>query len=185
MKCLPGLTSGTLGMAATILALAYLAPGNAQDFRGSINGYVTDNSGAMVPNAKIQAVQQDTGAIYNTVSSGSGQFQFQDMPLGKYRLTITASGFQVTKFDDIPVSARVVYSAPVTLTVGEAVTTVDVQADQIVLDTSSQTLSTVISTQLVGDMPRNGRDYTQNIILIPGSNVAGGSGITSIIMAGA
>jgi hypothetical protein len=181
MKYLKGNVYAAVGAATFLLALL-IAPmrSHAQTFRGSISGYVADSSDAVVPNAKVQALSQGTGATYDTVTSSSGQFQFQDMPLGKYQLTISAAGFSSVKIDEIPVSAGVVYSVPVKLTVGEQATTIDVHADQLVLDTATTALTTIIDTQSIGDMPRNGRDYTQNILLIPGSNVAGGSGITSI-----
>src|SRR5260370_35437842 len=76
-----------------ILVVLSLAVGvNAQTFRGSINGTVTDPSGAVVPNATVKATETATGLDHNTVTTSEGQFSFQDIPLGFYKGSVTATG---------------------------------------------------------------------------------------------
>jgi hypothetical protein len=152
----------------------------AQNYRGGVSGSVEDASGAAIPDASIHAVATDTGVAYDTRSSSSGRFEFRDLPLGSYQLTITAKGFSTVRIDKVPVSAGLIYSVSVKLSVAAVASTVEVAADALSLDTSSTALTTVMPTEAVQDIPRNGRDYTQDILLIPGSNIGGGSGVTSI-----
>src|SRR5216683_2912229 len=83
-----------------ILVVLSLAVGvNAQTFRGAINGTVTDPSGAVVPNAQVKATENSTGIDHTTVTTSDGAFAFQDIPLGFYKVTVTASGFPVYTVD--------------------------------------------------------------------------------------
>ena len=94
-------------IAFTLTILCALS-GNAQTFRGGINGTVTDRTGAAIANATVVAVQTDTGVTRTTVSSSGGEFLFQDLPLGAYSVTTTFSGFQTVKTDKIMVSAGII-----------------------------------------------------------------------------
>jgi Carboxypeptidase regulatory-like domain/TonB dependent receptor len=168
--------------ALTIYFVVLLATptGFAQNYRGGISGTVEDASDAAIPNASIHAVATGTGVGYDTTSSSAGRFEFRDLPLGTYQLTITVTGFSTVRVDNVPVSAGLIYNVPVTVSVARQSATVEVSADALSLDTSSTALATVMPTQAVQDIPRNARDYTQNILLVPGSNIGGGSGVTSI-----
>src|SRR5215469_11586481 len=78
---------------------------NAQTFRGTINGTVTDPSGAVVPNAQVKATEVATNIDHNTVTTGDGQFAFQDIPIGAYKVTVAATGFATTTVDKVQVVA--------------------------------------------------------------------------------
>ena len=75
---------------ATIL-IAVSAYG--QTFRGAINGTVTDPSGAVVAGASVKATNTATGVSLNTTTTSDGQFSFQDLPLGTYKISVSAAGF--------------------------------------------------------------------------------------------
>jgi len=77
-----------LRMMPVAVFLALLAPISlvAQTFRGGIAGTVTDASGAIVAGAAIKMVSPDTNYTREGVTSSSGEFTFQDLPLGKYEL---------------------------------------------------------------------------------------------------
>jgi hypothetical protein len=164
-----GLKSAFIRVGATALVLALMAlAGHAQTFRGAINGTVTDPSGASVPNAQVKATETATGIEHNTVSTSEGQFSFQDIPLGFYKVTVTATGFPPYTVDKVEVLAGTIYSLPIKLSMQQQSTTVEVSAATLTLDTTTQTQNTTISTQLVQDLPLNGRDFTQLIALAPG-----------------
>src|SRR6266404_5122694 len=95
---------------AILVVLSLAAAANAQTFRGSINGTVVDPSGAVVPNAQVKATQSATGIDHNTVTTSEGQFSFQDIPLGLYKVTVTATGFPAYTVDKVEVSAGMIYS---------------------------------------------------------------------------
>ncbi len=164
--------------AASLLLLAAPAALHAQTFRGSIAGTVTDATGAAVPGAQITATETATGDRHTMASSGAGDYSFADLPLGAYTVTVTAQGFATTKVDKVPVSAGVVYSLPVKMSVAQAAETVEVSAAGLSLDTESTTQTTVLPNQTVQNTPMNGRDFTQLIAITPGfaGYSAGGTG---------
>src|SRR5580700_12113823 len=82
-----------LAGACAIALLLVVGVAQAQTFRGAINGTVTDPSGSVVPNAQVKAAETSTGIEHTTVTTTDGQFSFQDIPLGLYKVTVTASGF--------------------------------------------------------------------------------------------
>ncbi len=157
---------------ALLLAMAMLialpGPVVGQTFRGGINGTVTDQSGAVVPGATVEATDTATNAGHKTISSSAGEFSFQDLPLGSYTITVTASGFKSTTVTKVPVTAGVIYTLPVKLGVAAAGETVEVNASGLALDTTSTTQTTDIPEITVQDIPLNGRDFTQLIGLAPG-----------------
>jgi len=162
-----------------ILVVLSLAVGvNAQTFRGAINGVVTDPSGAVVPNAQVKATENSTGIDHTTVTTSDGAFAFQDIPLGFYKVTVTASGFPVYTVDKVEVTAGTIYTLAVKLSLQQQATTVEVSAAALTLDTTTQTQNMTITSDVVQDMPLNGRDFTQLIGIAPGFGgyAAGGFG---------
>ncbi len=140
----------------------------AQTFRGAINGTVTDPSGSVVPNAKVTVTEIATGVERSTLTTSEGQFAFQDIPPGLYKVAITAPGFSRKTVDKIEVTAGNIYTLPVGLVLGQETTVVEVSADALSLDTTTAMQSTTIQTDLVQNIPLNGRDFTQLIAVAPG-----------------
>jgi hypothetical protein len=163
---------------AILVVLSLAAAANAQTFRGAINGTVIDPSGAVVPNAAVKATEGNTGIDHNTVTTSDGAFSFQDIPLGFYKVSVTASGFPVYTVDKVEVTAGTIYTLPVKLSLQQQATTVEVSAAALSLDTTTQTQNMTITSDVVQDMPLNGRDFTQLIGIAPGFGgyAAGGFG---------
>jgi Carboxypeptidase regulatory-like domain/TonB dependent receptor len=141
---------------------------NAQTFRGAINGTVTDPSGAVVPNARVKATEVATGVERSTVTTSDGQFAVQDIPLGLYKVTVSAKGFRDYAADRVQVVAGTIYTLAIKLTVGEATSVVEVSADAITVDTTTTTQTNTLSAETVQDVPLNGRDFAQLIAVAPG-----------------
>src|SRR5437660_10066689 len=112
------LLSFTIFGVSFVLVLFFSVTGYAQTFRGAINGTVTDPSGALVAGANVKATNTATGVVLSTVTTSDGQFAFQDIPLGSYKVACTASGFSPVTVDKVQVTAGVIYTLPVKLTVG-------------------------------------------------------------------
>ncbi len=153
---------------ALLIFLAVGAWGHAQTFRGAINGSVTDPSGAVVPKAAVAAEDTATGVEHSTVTTSDGQFAVQDLPLGTYKLTITASGFAVSTTDNIAASAGTIYTVPVKLVLAQSSVTVEVSAADIALDTTTEAQTTTVAGASLQNAPLNGRDFTQLIAVQPG-----------------
>jgi hypothetical protein len=149
-----------------VLSLAVAA--NAQTFRGAINGTVTDPSGAVVPNATVKATESATGIDHTTTTTSDGAFAFQDLPLGFYKVTVTATGFPAYTVDKVQVVAGQIYTFQVKLALQQQTTTVEVSAAALTLDTTTQTQTMTISEDVVQNIPLNGRDFTQMIGVTPG-----------------
>ena len=152
-------------LASTLIAVSAYG----QTFRGAINGTVSDPSGAVVTGAGVKATNTATGVTLNTVSTSDGQFAFQDLPLGTYKIEVSAAGFRATAIDNVAVTAGGAYTLPVKLSPGATGTTlVEVSAAALTLDTTTAAQDNTIPTQEIADVPMNGRDFTQFIAVQPG-----------------
>jgi hypothetical protein len=149
-----------------LLLVAGLASG--QTFRGAINGTVTDPSGAVVANAKVKATEVATGVDHNTVTTNDGQYAFQDIPLGTYKVAVTASGFATFTADNVQVIAGSIYTLQIKLKMAQEVQTVEVSAAALTMDTTTSTQTQTIEAEVVQDIPLNGRDFSQLIAVNPG-----------------
>ena len=78
---------------AILIAFSLAVAADAQTFRGTINGTVTDPSGGLVPNATVKATEIATGIDHTTTTTSDGAFAFQDIALGFYKVVVTATGF--------------------------------------------------------------------------------------------
>src|ERR1700747_748747 len=110
--------------AAVVFVMLFAVAGFAQTFRGAINGTVTDQSGAVVASAAVKATNVATEVAISTVTTSDGQFAFQDIPLGTYKVSVTASGFRSVTVENVSVTAGSIYTLPVKLSAGSAGTTV-------------------------------------------------------------
>jgi len=153
---------------AILIVFSLAVAANAQTFRGAINGTVTDPSGAAVPNATVKATETTTSIDRTTTTTSDGVFAFQDVPLGFYKVTVTASGFPAYTVDKVEVVAGQIYTLQVKLTLQQQTTTVEVSAAALTLDTTTQTQNMTIASDIVQDVPLNGRDFTQLIATAPG-----------------
>src|SRR5579863_3482965 len=151
-----------------VLFLSDVAFLGAQTFRGSINGTVTDPSGALVPNAQVQAIETATSVNHNTVTTADGQFSVQDLPLGDYKITVTAYGFALYTADRVRVTAGSIYTLPVNLSLAQENRSLDVSAALLTVDATTATQSDSIPEEALQNMPLNGRDFTQLIAIAPG-----------------
>lgn len=153
--------------------IAIAATVSAQTFRGGVTGVVTDGTGAAVAGAVVRLVSPSTGLTRNTLTSSAGEFVFQDLPLGAYEATVKQPGFEEIKVSNINVEAGRMVNLPINLAVAKQSTTVEVAASAVTIDTSSTTLTSVLPTKTILDVPLNGRDFTQLLKLNPGVNAAG------------
>ncbi len=163
-----------------LVVLSFAAAADAQTFRGAINGTVTDPSGAVVPNAAVKATENSTGIDHNTVTTTDGAFSFQDIPLGFYKVAITASGFPVYTVDKVEVVAGTIYTLNVQLKMGGGTTTVEVSAAALSLDTSTPTQTMTIGEAVMDAVPIAGRDFTQLIGVQPGAGGVNVNGFVSV-----
>ncbi len=144
-----------------------------QSFRGGISGTVVDSSGATIAGVEVKLLDTGTGLTRSANSTSSGEFLFQDLPLGSYSITVTNAGFQTETIKDISVQAGKVFNLQAKLSVASQATEVQVEANATTVETSSTALTSVIPTKTILDVPLNGRDFTQLLKLNPGATPSG------------
>jgi hypothetical protein len=179
-----------LVLAIAAIALLCAVSALAQVVKGSISGTVTDPQGAVVSGATVKAINDATGATLVTASDNSGSFHFNLIPVGTYRVEMTATGFKTTVQNNIVVAAgRDSGLGAIPLTVGEVTTAVEVTADAPLIETTqSQVTNTFSGTQLTTFAGVTENQGLDNLALfIPGvvaardngfSNTNGGTGFS-------
>src|SRR5260370_38613943 len=134
----------------------------------SLNGTVTDSSGAAVPSAKVTATNPATGLTRTTATDQSGLYSFQQLPVGSYDLTAEATGFKVSKRTGVSLTVGAVATVDIPLEIGTAQETVSVTAEVPVVETTRSQTSTTVTTKQVSDLPINGRNFLDFTVLAPG-----------------
>jgi hypothetical protein len=156
----------TLSITA-LLCLALSAP--AQEFRGTLSGHVTDPSGALIPNASVVAVNNDTHQSWNTTTTSSGSYQFPYILPGNYTVTVKADGFKTTVQENVVLQAGESPVLNLALQVGTLSETVNVADTAPLLDADNGVGNSVLQTRELENVPMAGRQIYNMINTVPGS----------------
>jgi hypothetical protein len=135
---------------------------------GTINGTVTDPSGAAVVGAKVIATNLNTGLTRDTTTANDGGYVFPLVPVGFYSVTVEAQGFRRFEQRGIEVRTDQFASVPVSLQIGSATQSVTVDANAQMVQTQSGALSEVVSERKIVELPLNGRNAATLVLLTPG-----------------
>ena len=130
-----------------------------------IQGVVSDPSGAAVPKAEIKAIQTNTQFVKTTVSHPDGTYVLVDLPIGPYRIEVSAGGFKSFVQSGIELEVGNRLSVPVTLQVGSVNQEVIVNSAASQIDTEKSSISEVVSERSINSLPLNGRVATQLVLL--------------------
>jgi hypothetical protein len=141
----------------------------AQTFRGSIQGSVTDATGAAIPDAQVVVSNSEIGVKRTVDTDANGNFTVTELPLGKYIVTSSKTGFRTELMRNVEVTLGVITRANLTLSPGQVKETVDVSADVPLIDTSNVTTGDTIEGEQAASLPVNGRDFTKLLVLVPGA----------------
>src|SRR4029077_8148482 len=140
----------------------------AQQITGSIRGTVTDASGAIVQSAAVTARHVETGLTRTTFADNTGAFVLLELPVGHYRLTAGAKGFQEYIQDGITLDVNETANVPVRLAVGAETEHIQVMADAQLIQTTATSLGSVVDQSELVDLPLDGRNFSQLGLLQPG-----------------
>ncbi len=132
----------------------------AQVDQGSINGTVTDTTGAVVPNAQAILLNTDQGLTLEITTNDSGEFTFSPVRIGNYTLTINAKGFARTTQQNLTVNVGQHLLVNVQLKPGSSTETVEVSAAPPQLQTEEASVGQVMTEKSVNSLPLNGRNFT-------------------------
>ena len=156
---------------ASMITTAFAMAGTAAhaQFRASIQGTVTDTTGAAIPNATLTLTDIDTGRTFTANSNASGVYNFNALAPDHYKLSATAAGFKQQLLDDVHLIPEQANSLNVQLSLGEATTTVNVDAAEVaVLDTETASTSGQVDSNQIQHLPSPGRDIFSLVQLAPG-----------------
>jgi hypothetical protein len=164
-----------------ILILCLTGLALAQTDTARLYGTITDPTGAVLPNATITLTDAANGRMVTALTSDSGSYVLNALPVGRYHLEVKKEGFK-TATVDLALQVSQVQEVSLKLETGSATTTVEVTGDVPIVDTATSSAGEVIEGRQVVDLPLNGRNFSSLALLTPGvsrgaySNIATGTG---------
>ena len=170
------------GYSLAVLCALVCASLSAQSVStAQINGTITDSSGLAVPGAEVKATQTATGLSRAATSAADGAFVLPNLPIGPWQLEITKEGFSKYIQSGIVLQVASNPTIEAALKVGSVAEQVLVQADAAMVETHSTGVGTVIDQQRVVDLPLNGRNPAELIILSGAATPGDGAGYLNTI----
>ena len=153
-----------------LCAAAAVAPLEAQFEYGEILGTVRDVSGAVISGAKVTVRGLGTNVQSSTLTNEQGNYSFPDLRSGSYEVLTAVAGFRPAKSDALLLRVSDRLRMDLTLEPGQVDEQVTVQAEVApLLETDTSTRGQVIQSQQIEELPLNKRDYTQLVLLVPGT----------------
>jgi hypothetical protein len=150
---------------------------------GSIGGVITDQSGALVPNAQITVINPQTGVPEKTTSLKDGRYLFNNLAPGPYEMKVEAAGFKTYTSKGIQVHVSDKLTINISLEIGESRETVSVVAEAPLLRTEDAQTGEVINNNFISNMPQFNRNPFALLNLsgdVAGSTITNASGQNSI-----
>ncbi len=132
----------------------------AQVDTGAILGIVKDQSGGVVPGAKVSITSEDTGLTLNTTSDASGNYIFTPVHIGNYTVEVQYQGFETVKHPHVQVQVQQQVVVNFQLSPGQVTQTVEVNAAPPALQTQNASVGQVVTSHQINNLPLNGRNYT-------------------------
>lgn len=158
--------------ATLIVILALPVSLTAQVTTASISGIVTDPSGGIVPGAQVKATQIETNFTRNAVTDAGGQYSIKFLPVGDYRVEITAAGFKTFTQTGIVLEVNRNARVDTILQVGALTETVQVSSDAPLINTADATIGRTVDNKEIQNLPLVNRDLYSLLSLTPGVDSA-------------
>jgi Carboxypeptidase regulatory-like domain len=167
-----------------VFAFAFAATAGAQIDRAGLTGTVRDGENRAIQGARVTATHLATKQQYQTVTSTSGTYDLPELPIGDYRVSYSATGFQERDLESVEETVGHTRTLNTVLSVAGVTEHVEVTDVGGQLDQTSAALGTRIEQQQVKQLPLNGRNWSTLTALAPGAVDTGGSNQRSIRFAG-
>ena len=173
------------GLLVMLLSVAGLVPPvvTAQQSTANVNGVVKDSSGAAIANAQVELTNVNTGVVRKTGTNSDGIYDFPSVVPGTYSMQASATGFSVVSQPPVTLQVGQTATFDFQMRVGATSSTITVNAAAPALETATAELGTVVSPKEMNDLPLNGRNFTQLLLITPGTvnlntdqNSGGGGG---------
>src|SRR6266481_745685 len=155
---------------AALLLLAALTPCCmvGQSESASVSGRVTDQQNAVIPNVEVEIRNVDTNSTELTKTNGEGIYSFPSLKPGNYVMSVRKEQFQTVSVTGITLHVQDSLSRNFALQVGSSAVSITVRADDLLINTTDATVSTVVDRQFAENLPMNGRSFQTLIQLTPG-----------------
>jgi hypothetical protein len=173
--------TGFVALLLWSLALCGIAYGQST---ASLNGAVTDQTSNAVPNAKVTVINEATNAQSTSQTDAAGSFLFPTLPIGLYRIEVSAPGFETGVVKDLKLEVATSVTRNIQLKVGQVTEEVVITAEAALVDTTSNSVGQVINDKTVQDIPLNGRHFTDLSLLTPGTMTPPANGFLSAPLRG-
>ncbi|MFN7647871.1 MAG: TonB-dependent receptor domain-containing protein [Acidobacteriota bacterium] len=154
--------------ALTLLSFASAGLLPAQSTTQTIQGLITDTSGAVVGGAKVTIKNVGTGVTLNTTSNATGNYTFPLVQVGNYDVKVEMQGFKSGATKNLRVETAAQVRQDFQLDVGSVTETIEVQASATLLNTENATVGAVIENRRIVELPLNGRNMQNLAVLVPG-----------------
>ena len=179
MRLVPDLHFSVRPLILTLVILAASSVLFAQADRGSIQGTVTDPSGAAVPGAQVQVVNIGTNSKLDFSTNALGNYLAPNLPSGSYRMIVQKEGFHTLVQEPILVRAQGSARVDFICQLGSLSETIKVSAEAPLLDVSATTAPTNVTAQFIDELPMivfgEKRNITDNLRFLPGNTSSSGS----------
>jgi hypothetical protein len=136
---------------------------------GSVSGTVKDPSGALIPGVKLTLSNTATNGHWSTTTNTSGEFQFLQLAPAPYSLVAESSGFKKAAVASVLVQVDQVTHVELAMEVGSLSESVQVEGVAPLLENDKSTMSSVVDTRTIANMPLNARQYLDLALLTPGA----------------
>lgn len=140
----------------------------AQEFRGSLTGKVTDQTGAALPGATVTLRSVDTNVSVSFATNEEGSYIFALLQPGRYTLTVSQQGFKQAVRENLEIRVAERLTVDLQLEVGATTEAVTITGDTPALETASVTTGTVVTSQQIGELPLTEGTAYQLALLAPG-----------------
>src|SRR5215471_794715 len=159
-------------------------PVAAQVDRATLNGTVTDPSGGVVVGARVEAVLTGKGEQREAFTNNNGIYLLPGMAIGRYTIAVSHTGFQTVRYEGVELRVGQILTLDAHMQLGEIAAAVDVKATGPLLERSSAELAGVVTSEQIQDLPTNGRNWANLLLLAPGAIDDGGGDQRSIRFGG-
>jgi hypothetical protein len=149
------------------LSVCVLAQLHAQSTNASLTGRITDPKKAVISSAMVTVINTGTGIHYRGLTNETGQYFVSNLPPGRYRIEVEKLGFKAVIQSGVILHVQDALEVNFEMTLGSASESVTVEGESVPLDTESSTVSTVVEQRKANELPLNGRNVFNLIVLAP------------------
>ncbi len=142
--------------------------------RGSINGVVTDESGAVVQDADVTLSDLERNQSYRTKTNAEGLYAFTNLTLGRYQITVERTGFSKSVSAIITLASQEAQRVDLPLKTGEVTATVNVSSESSIIQTDQGVVGQIVNRKFIETLPVKGRNFTGLSVLSPNVTTTGG-----------